>query len=475
MKILMRQTATAAIALAIGFAAVPADAQSLEDALASAYRSNPELLAQRSALRAVDEQVPRALSQWRPTVQVTGNAGPARDFNAVTTTSYGAGGSSDRVTTNNERVRRQATATLQLTQPLYRGGRSTAELARAEANVQASRSQLAATEQRVLLDAATAYINLARELAVLDLNINNVQVLQRQLDAARDRFQVGEITRTDVSQAEARLAQAQATRTGSEGNVNTARAAYLRVVGEPAGRPAVPAVPLGLLPGSDAEARDMALTVNPTVNQARYTHEASGHDVSLIEGEKLPTVGLQADAIRSQEPAGSRGVRRDTVDLLLTVTVPIYQQGLTDARVREAKQTQGQRRNQIDVSQRQVVDEANRAWQQLTTARAQIQSFQSQIRANEIALEGVSQEARVGSRTVLDVLNAEQELLNSRVSLVQAQRDQVLASFQLLSATGRLTARDLALKVEHYDPTAYLEATRNRWLGTDIPDESPRR
>jgi len=475
MKILMRQTATAAIALAIGFAAVPADAQSLEDALASAYRSNPELLAQRSALRAVDEQVPRALSQWRPTVQVTGNAGPARDFNAVTTTSYGAGGSSDRVTTNNERVRRQATATLQLTQPLYRGGRSTAELARAEANVQASRSQLAATEQRVLLDAATAYINLARELAVLDQNINNVQVLQRQLDAARDRFQVGEITRTDVSQAEARLAQAQATRTGSEGNVNTARAAYLRVVGEPAGRPAVPAVPLGLLPGSDAEARDMALTVNPTVNQARYTHEASGHDVSLIEGEKLPTVGLQADAIRSQEPAGSRGVRRDTVDLLLTVTVPIYQQGLTDARVREAKQTQGQRRNQIDVSQRQVVDEANRAWQQLTTARAQIQSFQSQIRANEIALEGVSQEARVGSRTVLDVLNAEQELLNSRVSLVQAQRDQVLASFQLLSATGRLTARDLALKVEHYDPTAYLEATRNRWLGTDIPDESPRR
>ncbi len=469
----LRHTATAAIALAIGFAGAPAGAQSLEEALANTYKSNPELLAQRAALRAVDEQVPRALSQWRPTVQITGNTGAARDYNSTTSTVYGANGSRDRQTIENQRVRQQGLAQLQMVQPLYRGGRSTAELARAEANIQASRAQLSATEQRVLLDAATAYINLARELAVLDLNVNNVQVLQRQLDAARDRFQVGEITRTDVSQAEARLAQAQATRTGSEGNVRSARATYLRVVGDEAGRVAVPAVPTNL-PGSDAEARNLALSANPTVTQARYAHESAGQDVSLIEGEKLPTVNLQADAIRSMDPAGSKGLQRDTVDLLLAVTVPIYQQGLTDARVREAKQTQGQRRTQIDVSQRQVVDDANRAWQQLTTARAQIQSFEAQIRANEIALDGVSQEARVGSRTVLDVLNAEQELLNSRVSLVQSQRDQVLAAFQLLSATGRLTARDLALKVDLYDPTAYSESTRNRWIGTDIPDEAPK-
>jgi outer membrane protein len=468
-----RHTATAAIALAIGLSVSPAAAQSLEEALANAYRSNPELLAQRAALRAVDEQVPRAMSQWRPTVQVTGNTGIARDYNETTTTVFGPAGSSDNNTVRNQRVRHPYTATLQATQPLYRGGRSTAELARAEANIQASRALLSVTEQRVLLDAATAYINLARELAVLDLNTNNVQVLQRQLEAARDRFQVGEITRTDVSQAEARLAQSQAARTGSEGNVNTARAAYLRVVGLEASRPSVPAVPAALLPGSAAEARDVALASNPTVVQARYTHESAGHDVALIEGEKLPTVGLQADAIRGWETQ-TRGVQRDTVDLLLTFTVPIYQQGLTDARVREAKQTQGQRRTQIDVSQRQVTDEANRAWQQLQTARAQIASFQAQIRANEIALEGVSQEARVGSRTVLDVLNAEQELLNSRVSLVQSQRDQVLAAFQLLSATGRLTARSLSLPVEYYDPEAYAKSTRDRWFGTDIPGEAPK-
>jgi TolC family type I secretion outer membrane protein len=469
---IMQYTAAATIALSIGFSAPGAFAQSLEEALSNAYRTNPEILAQRSALRAVDEQLPRALSQWRPNVLLSGNAGPAREWNRSTTTVFGSNGAQDKNTTVTERFRQQGLATFTVTQPLYRGGRSEAELNRAEANVQAGRAQLNALEQRVLLDAATAYINLARELAVLELNTNNVQVLQRQLDAARDRFQVGEITRTDVSQAEARLAQAQAARTGSEGNVSTARAAYLRVVGSEGGRPAVPGLPANL-PGSEDQARALALAANPTLSQARYAFESSRHDVSLIDGEKLPTVALQGDAIRSREPSGSPNFTRDTVDVLLTLSVPIYQQGLTDARVREAKQIQGQRRTQVDVSQRQVTDDATRAWQQLTTAGAQIESFQAQIRSNEIALEGVSQEARVGSRTVLDVLNAEQELLNSRVSLVQSQRDQVLAAFQLLSATGRLSAKDLGLPVEIYDPSTYTEATRSRWFGTDIPDETP--
>jgi len=466
----------ATVALVLGLGSLGgASAQSLEEALSNAYRSNPEILAQRQALRATDEQLPRALSNWRPTVNVSGNAGPARDFNSTTTTVFGANGTSDRVTTSNQRPRQQASATVQAIQPLYRGGRSTAELSRAEANVQAGRAQLSAIEQRVLLDSATAYINLAREFAVLELNTNNVQVLQRQLEAARDRFQVGEITRTDVSQAEARLAQAQATRTGSEGNVATARAAYLRVVGAEAGRVSVPDLPRALLPGSEEEARQLALANNPTLSQARFTFESSKHDVALVEGEKLPTVNLQADAIKSREPAGSRGFERDTIDLLLTFTVPIYQAGQPDARAREAKQVNGQRRTQVDVSSRQVTDDATRAWQQLATAGAQIQSFQAQIRSNEIALEGVTQEARVGSRTVLDVLNAEQELLNSRVSLVQSQRDQVLAAFQLLSATGRLSAKELALPVEIYDPAAYTETARNRWIGTDIPGEEPRK
>ncbi|MCM0019601.1 MAG: TolC family outer membrane protein, partial [Tagaea sp.] len=429
--------------------------------------------AQRAALRATDETVPQALSQWRPSITLSGNTGRARDFSSTTSTNFGANGSRDQTTVENERLRTPLSATLTLTQPLYRGGRSTAELARAEANVQAGRAQLGVVEQRVLLEAATAYINLAQAFAVLELNINNVQVLQRQLDAARDRFQVGEITRTDVSQAEARLSQAQANRTRSEGEVATTRATFLRSAGLEAGRVRVPAVPNGL-PGNEAEARSWAQVANPNVVQARFSHDAAGHDVALIEGEQLPTVALQADAIKARETA-TRGLTRDTLDLLLTFSVPIYQQGATDARVRGAKQTQGQRRTQIDVATRQAIDDATRGWQQLQTARAQIGSFSAQIRANEIALEGVEQEARVGSRTVLDVLNAEQELLNSRVSLVQAQRDEVLASFQLLSAVGKLRASELGLPVEVYDPAANLNATRDRWRGNDIPGEEPRR
>lgn len=464
----------AGVALAAAMALAPmAGAQTIDEALANAYRSNPELLAQRAALRATDETVPQALSQWRPSVTLSGNTGKARDFNETTTTVYGANGSSDLQTVDNQRVRTPLSATLTVTQPLYRGGRSTAELARAEANVQAGRAQLGVVEQRVLLDSATAYINLAQALAVLDLNINNVQVLQRQLDAARDRFQVGEITRTDVSQAEARLSQAQASRTKSEGDVNTARATFLRTTGMEPGRVSVPPVPRGL-PGGAEEARAWAQAQNPNIVQARFAHESAGQDVALVEGEQLPTVALQADAIRGRETQ-TRGVTRDTVDVLLTFSVPIYQQGATDARVRGAKQTQGQRRTQIDVALRQAINDATTAWQQLSTARAQIGSFTAQIRANEIALEGVEQEARVGSRTVLDVLNAEQELLNSRVSLVQAQRDEVLAAFQLLSAVGKLQARDLGLPVEIYDPVANLEATRDRWSGNDIPGETARK
>jgi outer membrane protein len=470
--ILKATTATAVLAAFLTLA-LPANAQSIEEALANAYRTNPELLAQRAALRATDETVPQALSQWRPSITLSGNTGKARDFSATTTTNFGANGSRDQSTSENERVRTPLSATVTLTQPLYRGGRSTAELARAEANVQAGRAQLDVVEQRILLEAATAYINLAQAFAVLELNINNVQVLQRQLDAARDRFQVGEITRTDVSQAEARLSQSQANRTRSEGEVATARATFLRTAGIEAGRVRVPAVPRGL-PGTEAEARTWAQTANPNIVQARFSHESATQDVSLIEGEQLPTVALQADAIKSRETQ-TRGLTRDTLDVLLTFSVPIYQQGATDARVRGAKQTQGQRRTQIDVALRQAIDDSTRGWQQLQTARAQIGSFTAQIRANEIALEGVEQEARVGSRTVLDVLNAEQELLNSRVSLVQAQRDEVLAAFQLLSAVGRLRASELGLPVDIYNPAENLNAVRDMWRGNEIPGEQSRR
>lgn len=456
----IRMALLAGTALALGIAGESA-AQTIDDALATAYRTNPSLAAERARLRALDEGVPKALSGWRPTVTLSGSTGKARDQNRQ----------EDMVkdsTTSVGRLRSPDNATLTVTQPLYRGGRTLADTSRAEHLVQRGRAVLQGAEQTVLLDAATAYANLLRDQATLDLNINNEQVLTRQLQAARDRFQVGEITRTDVSQAEARLERARADRIQSEGNLTSSRSTYERVIGEvPPPRLASARLPQNL-PRSENEARD-ATANHPDVIAASFQERAAKDDVDLITGEKLPTVNLNGNLIRDTE-ASTRGFQRDTASVTVSVSVPLYQAGQTDARVREAKQVAGQRRLELDEQKRRAQESARRNWEALTTARARIQAFEAQIRAAEIALDGVEQEARVGLRTVLDVLDAEQELFNAKVNLVGAQRDEIVASFQLASAVGRLSAAELALPVEIYDPTRYYNETRERWTGTDPVD-----
>lgn len=450
--------AAAVVALMVG---LPAQAQTIEETLAKTYRTNPQLLADRARARATDESVPIALSNWRPTISVSGEAGRGRDR-------LKSKNNATDITTRVYQNRTPQTATITIVQPLYRGGRTLAETSRAENLVLQSRAQLHSTEQSVLLDAATAYTNLLQDQAVLDLNINNEQVLQRQLDAARDRFQVGEITRTDVSQAEARLAGATADRIQAEGNLTSSRADFLRVVGEPPGRLS-PARPLSNLPVSETQAIQLAAD-NPAVIAARYAERAALDDVDLIAGEKLPTLSLQGDLSRQNETQNAN-LQRDVAEITAVLTVPLYQAGSTDARVRQAKQIAAQRRIAVEDTLRRAQEDATRTWEALTTARARIEAFQAQIRAAEIALQGVEQEARVGSRTVLDVLDAEQELLNAKVNLVRAQHDEILASYQLAAATGRLTAQALNLPVEIYDPTVNYNATRERWYGTDILQE----
>jgi outer membrane protein len=450
--------AAASLALMIG---ASAQAQTMEEVLALTYRTNPQLSADRARQRATDEGVPRALSNWRPTVTVSSQAGKARDRLRQEV----ANGNTVKVDAN----RTPEVATVQVTQPLYRGGRTLAETSRAENIVLQGRAQLQSTEQSVLLDAATAYTNLLQDQAVLDLNINNEQVLQRQLDAARDRFQVGEITRTDVSQAEARLSRARADRIQAEGNLTSSRANYVRIVGQPPGRLSPARVP-NVLPGTEADALNIAAAENPAVISARYAERAARDDVDLVAGEFLPTVSLQGTVSRQHETQ-TAGLERDVAEASVVLSVPLYQAGSVDARVREAKQTAMQRRITAEDTIRRAREDATRTWEALTTARARIQAFQAQIRADEIALEGVEQEARVGSRTVLDVLDAEQELLDAKVNLVRAQHDEIVASYQLAAALGRLTAQSLKLAVEVYDPTAYYNRTRERWWGTDTGDE----
>lgn len=440
----------------------PAHGQTLDDALVQAYHNNPALLAQRAQVRAIDEQVPQAISNWRPTVTFSAEVGKS----LVETE---AKSSAVATTLRNTENRTPRTLELAISQPLFRGFRTEAETERAESRVLAERARLDVIEQTVLRDAVTAYLDVVRDQAVLELNMSNEQVLERQLEAAQDRFEVGEVTRTDVSQAEARLARATAERILADGNLESSRATYQRVIGELPGRLLAPQAPEDALPLSLEEAIDMAGESNPAVLAASYDERAAVDNVDLIEGELLPTLSLDGDLSRAQDTS-SRASEIDTVSVTATLTVPLYQSGSVFSRVREAKQTASQRRVEIEEARRDAVELAIQAWEALTTARARVVSFQKEADSNAIALEGTQQEATVGLRTVLDILDAEQELLNSRVDLVTARRDMVVGAYRLLEAVGGLTARHLNLPVTYYDPTVYYDKVRDKFfgLGDDI-------
>jgi len=299
---------------------------------------------------------------------------------------------------------------------------------------------------------------------VLNLNTNNEQVLKRQLEATRDRFQVGEITRTDVHQAEARLAKAVADRIQSEGDLEISKANYENVVGEappPQLQPA--ALPVGLPDTRDGTLKSAA-TKNPAVIAAEFDRRAAIDSADGTYGELLPEVSLDATMSRAYQGAGESG-RNSTESLTLNLKVPIYQQGTVYSQLREARQTVAQQTLTIDQERRDAIEAAAQAWESLLTARARVKAFHTQIEANVVALEGVQREAAVGSRTVLDVLDAEQELLDSRVSHVRAQRDELVASYQVLSAIGKMTARDLGLGLTLYDPREHYNEVRDKWFG----------
>ncbi len=440
-------------------------AETLEEVLASAYNTNPTLLARRARLRATDEGVPQALANWRPTVTVSGEVGRGK---------Y----ESNQSSTGREQSRTPKTYTMVVNQPLYRGGRTVAQTQQAEANVLAERALLQATEQTVLLNAATAYLNVVRDEAVLKLNINNEQVLRRQLEAAQERFRVGEITRTDVSQAEARLARATADRVAAEGTLQNSRANFINVIGRAPESPQAPRT-AAVVPGVFDEVKALTLGKNPNVLAADWTAQSAKEGIDLVRGELLPTVSLQGEYSRSQD-ASSRlrdasSINRaesESAQATINVSVPLYEGGGTYARVRAQKHTYGQRKIEADQARRDSLEVATRGWEDLQAARARTRSYESQIRASEMALAGVEEEAKVGSRTVLDVLDAEQELFDARVNLVRAQRDEMVAAMQVKSAIGQLTAEGLSLPVDAYDPTKHYEDVRDKWIGTGI-DQAP--
>ncbi len=452
MRILTIWAAVIAAAAALPGAA---SAQSLEEALAQSYAANPRLLGERAALRATDEGVSAALSAWRPTVSLSSNYGHRQqrlsgsffssdDFSGSTPGAVG----------------------LRLSQPLYQGGATTAQTHAAEERVVAGRARLVDVEQQVLSAAASAYVAVVRDQSVVELNQNNEQVLERQLQATRDRFHVGEVTRTDVSQAEARVADARASRIESEGTLESARAGYENLMGVLPGRLEFPAMDGFSVPATAAAALELSGARNPSILAAAASERAALHDVSAAGANLLPRVTLDAMAQRGWSP-NSFTDESDTLEVTANVLIPLYQSGAEYARVRQLREIALQRRRELDTARRMVRESVAQSWEQLQTARARVDAFEASVEANGIALEGVQQEAAVGARTVLDVLDAEQELFEARVNLVRAEAAAADATFRLLSVVGGMTARALRLPVELYDPTDNYDAVRGKWLGFD--------
>jgi len=430
-------------------------AQSLESALSEAYGSNPTLNSQRAAGRAFDENVPQALSGYRPTLSASADVSAETTTSRIAQTNITAGGFPRGIG-------------LQVNQSLFNGFRTANSVRSAEAGVFGQRESLRNVEQNVLLDAVTAYMNVLRDAALLNLEQNNVEVLEEQLKQTRDRFQVGEVTRTDVEQASASLEGARSQRLGAEAQLKSSTAVYRQIIGsEP--RKLRPAKPIQkLLPKSQNAAVGLGLSIHPAIKSALFDVDAAALQVKVAEGALYPTLSATGSVDKRWEAGGAGETLSASIGAFLTV--PIYEGGVDYSRVRQAKETLGQRRIEADVAREQVRAAIVSAWGSLQASTAQIQARQAQVEAAEVALAGVREEAKVGQRTTLDVLNQQQTLLNARVELIISQRDRVVASYTVLSAIGKLSARDLGLKVANYDPVLHYDQVRNKWIGTSTPD-----
>lgn len=433
----------------LSFCASTAGAETLDEALAKAYASNPTLLSARASLRSIDENMTQALSGYRPTLGASGTMSAKQQETVSNPGVY-------------QKTKPQ-TLSLNLNQSLFAGGRTMSAVSSAENVIHAQRARLQSVEQSVLLDAATAYSDVLRDQAVLELNIKNEEVLGRHLEATRDRFNVGEITRTDVHQAEARLAGATANRIQSKGVLAASRASYANVVGEAPGALVKPVLTV-LLPAGLNEALNRA-EENPAFIAASYDEKAALDGIKGANGKLLPSIDLSGSANRSVDTSYT-GSWSNTFEAKVTMSVPLYQSGAAYSQVRQARQKAAAARLDLEQSRRDVGEEVRRAWLNVEVTQARIESINTQVLAAETALEGVQREASVGSRTVLDVLDSEQELLDARVNLVKSQRDETVVALSLLSSIGRLTATDLNLVVDLYDTDRHYQGVRNKWFGT---------
>lgn len=436
-------------AMSLAFAA-PVLADDFTDALTATYNTNPRIKSEREALEALNESVPQAISGWLPTV--VGNY--SHGENKVREKG------SDDTRGKDVRIR-----SLTVQQPVFNGGETWARTKSAKNLVNAGQARLKAVEQDVLLRAVSAYMDVIQGQSVVELSTNNVNVLQKQEQATQDRFDVGEVTRTDVAQSGARVARAESDRSQAMGDLESARAEFERLVGyKPANLLTMPEQEPAL-PASLDEAKARALAKNPSAESAFYQEKAASNDVWARAALLLPSVSLQGQMERDDSKGGVFGIAERNDSLLLNVRIPLYQSGAEYSRVREAANNRERRKfDTIDI-RNETIENVTKAWERLQTARATIESNDSAIKAAEVALEGVKQEQQYGARTTLDVLDAEQELFVARVNLVRSKRNEKVAVYNLMSVMGELTPENLGLKVQKYDAEKEYDRTKYQMIG----------
>ena len=449
------------LALAVGVAALlaviaplsPATAETLQEALTLTYQSNPKIDAERARLRATDEGVPQAKAGFRPSANASANMG------------FSSQHSNPALSTDG--ILHPSGIGVSVTQPIFSGFRTVNTVREAEANVRAGRENLRLIEAQVLLDAVTAYADVIRDGALVNLRERNVAVLTTELTSAEARRAVREVTRTDVAQAQARRAKSISALDLARSNLKTSRAVYERVVGRPPQNLTEPAQPTKLIPSGVEDVIKIAEKENPNVVGALYREQAARHEVDRIWGELLPEVRLEAGYTQAFN-AATQVNATNTATVTGRVNVPLYEGGETKARVRAAKHTHVSRLQEIEQARTETQATAVSAWSRLEATRTQVAQDKVQVDSARIALEGVREEERVGQRTLLDVLNAEQELLDAQVSAVTDRHDMTIAAHAVLAAIGRLDGSSLQLGDSQYDPTVHYEDVERKWFGVSI-------
>lgn len=459
---ILRRTALA-IALASASFVLPqgVSAETLAGAMAKAYENNPDLNAARAALRAIDENVTIAKAGYRPRIsavsefEVTGTKWDKRPLfrpqkSQRRTSSYG----------------------ITVSQQVFDGFQTLNRVKAAELNVLASREQLRANEISILLAAVESYANIARDQQVVAIRKQNLAFLHEQLNAANARLDVGEGTRTDVSLAQAELAAAKALLTAAVSQLKQSEAAYVQIVGVAPSGIKQPAAAKKAMPASLDAAVAMGYQENPNILSAMRSADAAGYNVRVAEGTMLPGVSLQSDLYKSVND-NSAGADDNLVgSLSARIVVPIYQGGAEYGQIRQAKEQLGQRQILVDSARLEVQRTIVSAHAQFEASVAAIGAIGQQIEAANMALNGVVEERNVGQRTTLDVLNAQQNVLDAKESLVSAQRDAVVASYSLIAAMGALTVRSQGLEVTEYRAERHFEKVKDKWFGLRTVDSN---